>query len=98
VQEITINGWSHVLFLAMVSSVFANLVLFTPLERMEASSVTAFIYLIPLSTIVLANIVLGESLTIMSAIGGFAILLGMYLTLKKDGSTKRLETCPAPEM
>jgi drug/metabolite transporter (DMT)-like permease len=53
------------------------------LESMDVSRVALFIYFVPLSTILLAWLVLGESLTIASGIGGMLVLAGMYIAERK---------------
>jgi drug/metabolite transporter (DMT)-like permease len=72
-----------ILFLAVFCSIIAYLVYNIALDRMDASQVAIFIYFVPLSTIIMAWLVLGESLTIASGIGGLLVLAGMYIAERK---------------
>jgi drug/metabolite transporter (DMT)-like permease len=77
------SAWLSILFLSLFCSIVAYLVYNVALDHMDASRVAVFIYLVPLSTIVLASLVLGERLTIGSAIGGLMVLAGMYIAERK---------------
>jgi drug/metabolite transporter (DMT)-like permease len=46
---------------------------------MNASTVALYIYFVPLSTIVLAWLILHETLTVATIGGGLMVLLGMYI-------------------
>lgn len=72
-----------IIFLSIFCSIIAYLVYNIALEKMEASRVAVFIYLVPMSTIVLAWLILGESMTIPSIIGGIAVCAGMYIAERK---------------
>jgi drug/metabolite transporter (DMT)-like permease len=80
--SIPLDAALSILFLSIFCSIIAYLVYNLALERMDASSVALYIYFVPLSTIVLAWLILGESMTIASMGGGLMILLGMYLAEK----------------
>ena len=83
IQDIPMTAMAAILFLAIFCSIIAYFVYNLALEKMEASSVALFIYIVPLATIILAILVLGEKLTFSAAIGGFLILAGMYLAERK---------------
>ena len=73
-------SWSSILFLAVLCSVFAFLVYTHGLNRLKASDVAMSIYMTPLAGIVLAVILLGETLTAYTIGGAALILAGMYMT------------------
>lgn len=77
--NLPLDAAASILFLALFCSIIAYLVYNMALEKMDASSVALYIYFVPLSTIVLAWLILGESMTIASIGGGLMVLLGMYL-------------------
>lgn len=77
--NLPLDAVASILFLALFCSIIAYLVYNIALEKMDASSVALYIYFVPLSTIVLAWLILGESMTIASIGGGLMVLLGMYL-------------------
>lgn len=76
---IQLPAWGSILFLAIFCSIVAYLIYNVALETMDASRVALFIYFVPLATIVLAWLILGESLTIAGAIGGLLVLAGMWI-------------------
>jgi Predicted permease, DMT superfamily len=83
VSSIPLPAIGAILFLAIFCSIVAYLVYNVSLDRMDASRVGLFIYFVPLSTIVLAWLILGESLTLASGFGGLLVLAGMYIAERK---------------
>jgi len=79
VTAIPADAAVSVVFLALLCSIVAYLVYNVALERMSASTVALYIYFVPLSTIVLAWLILGETMTMATVGGGLMVLLGMYL-------------------
>jgi drug/metabolite transporter (DMT)-like permease len=73
------DALASIVFLALFCSIVAYLVYNVALDRMSASTVALYIYFVPLSTIVLAWLILGESLTMATIGGGLMVLLGMYI-------------------
>ncbi|HTX43986.1 MAG TPA: DMT family transporter, partial [Methanocella sp.] len=85
-------SWSSLLFLAVLCSVFCFFVYTHGLSRLKASDVAMSIYVTPLAGILLAVLLLGEKLTIVTIMGAGLILAGMYLTqreLRPDTLEKR---------
>ena len=80
---IPLPALASILFLSVFCSIIGYLVYNVALESMDASRVALFIYLVPLSTIVLAWLILGESLTTASGIGGLLVLAGMWIAERK---------------
>jgi drug/metabolite transporter (DMT)-like permease len=83
IQSVPLPAMAAILFLAIFCSIVAYLVYNIALEKMDASRVAVYIYFVPLSTIILAALILNETLTMASAAGGLMVLLGMYLAEKK---------------
>jgi drug/metabolite transporter (DMT)-like permease len=81
---IPLSAWGSILFLAALCSIVAYLIYNVALETMEASRVALFIYLVPLATIVLAWLILGESLNLASGFGGLLVLAGMWIAEQKS--------------
>jgi drug/metabolite transporter (DMT)-like permease len=79
VVEIPADAVASIVFLALFCSIIAYLVYNVALERMNASTVALYIYFVPLSTIVLAWLILNETITMATLGGGLMVLLGMYL-------------------
>jgi drug/metabolite transporter (DMT)-like permease len=78
------DAWGAILFLSIFCSIIAYLVYNVALDHMDASQVAIFIYLVPLSTIVMAWLVRGENLTLATGIGGLLVLAGMYIAERKS--------------
>src|SRR5271157_2654156 len=83
VTSIPTDAIASIIFLALFCSIIAYLVYNIALEKMDASRVAVYIYFVPLSTIVLAALVLREPLTMATAGGGLMVLLGMYIAEMK---------------
>jgi drug/metabolite transporter (DMT)-like permease len=75
----TREGWVAVAFLGVACSGFAYIFWYDALEALPASQAGAFLYLEPLVAVVVAAVVLGESMGIASLLGGAIILLGVWL-------------------
>jgi drug/metabolite transporter (DMT)-like permease len=73
-------SWSSIIFLAVLCSVFAFLVYTYGLNRLKASDVAMSIYVTPLAGIILAVMLLGETLTMYTICGAVLIMAGMYMT------------------
>jgi drug/metabolite transporter (DMT)-like permease len=83
VTAIPLPALVSIVFLAIFCSIIAYLIYSVALESMDASRVALFIYLVPLATIVLSILILGEGLTLASGIGGLLVLAGMWIAERK---------------
>jgi drug/metabolite transporter (DMT)-like permease len=83
VASIPATAWASILFLSLFCSIIAYVIYNIALEKMDASRVAVYIYFVPLSTIVLASVVIHESITTTTLGGGLMVLLGMYLAEMK---------------
>ncbi len=66
--------WINMLFLAIAASTFANTIYFLGIEKLGASEVSTFIFLVPFAAITLSAIFLKEDIT-------FSIVIGTILTI-----------------
>lgn len=71
--------WLSIAFLSFLCTVFAFVVWFWALQKMEASRVGSFTYLVPLFGVSFSQVILGESITPALAIGGAILLSGVYI-------------------
>ncbi len=76
--------WLSVGFLTICCSLIAFLVYNYGLEKLPASTVAVFIYVMPLSGVLLAALVLGEVLTVFTLAGATLIIFGMILAEKRS--------------
>ena len=77
--SLSLLSWSSILFLAVLCTVFCFFVYTHGLNKLKASDVAMSIYVTPLSGIVLAVILLGETLTAYTVAGAALIMAGMYM-------------------
>jgi drug/metabolite transporter (DMT)-like permease len=95
---LTASDWGWLAFLAFGCSTYAYTVWFYALGRMPASSLAPWVYLVPISSIVWAAIVLGERVTAFLALGGLMVLGGVILAERVAPLTSRApEVTPLPE-
>lgn len=75
--------WGNLLFLGLIAS-FACFALWSYVsKKLGALTVSNYVYLNPVSTVIASAIVLGERLTWMAFIGSAMILMGLYFANKK---------------
>lgn len=68
--------------LSVLSSFLGYIIWVQALEHLEATKLSAFLYLIPVYTLVFSYLLLGERLTFVSFLGAAAIFFGVYLIEK----------------
>jgi drug/metabolite transporter (DMT)-like permease len=73
----------NLLFLGVVASCICYLVWTWVIDKLGAMVTTNYVYINPLSTIVVARLVLGEQITPFFLLGAVLILTGMYLADRK---------------
>ena len=88
VGQLTFNGWLAILFLGVACSGLAYIFWYDGLQAIPASQVGAFLYLEPLVAVIVAAMVLGESVLLVSLLGGGTILLGVWLVNRKPKTTQ----------
>jgi drug/metabolite transporter (DMT)-like permease len=71
--------WLSIAFLSFLCTVFAFVVWAWALQKMEASQVGSFTYLVPLFGVSFSQVILGESITLALVIGGAILLGGVYI-------------------
>jgi drug/metabolite transporter (DMT)-like permease len=83
IPKLTPPGWISILLLGVFGSGLAYIAWYDALQALPASQLGAFLYIEPLVTVVIAAIILGESFTFISLLGGGIILFGVYLVNQK---------------
>ncbi len=76
---LSISGWWAMLFLGVACSGLAYLFYYDALDVIDATQAAVFLYFGPLVTAALAWPILGEAITGGAAVGGLAILIGVWL-------------------
>lgn len=83
ISHLTTSGWSAILMLGIFGSGFAYIAYSDALQALPASQLGAFLNIEPLVTAVLAAVMIGEKITVISLAGGAIILFGIYLVNRK---------------
>jgi drug/metabolite transporter (DMT)-like permease len=86
--SLSLYNWGGLLYLAVTCTVFGYFAWSYSLERIDASQAAIFIYLVPLSSILLSYIFLSEHLTPYSALGALLIFAGVYYSTREAHSEK----------
>lgn len=76
--------WMNLLFLGVVASLLCFLVWNVVIDRLGNVTCTNYVYLNPAFTLLAAIAFLGESLTLLAAIGAVAIILGVICAGKRS--------------
>lgn len=82
IGRLTLNGWLGVAFLGVFCTGLAYIFWYDALKLIPASQVGVFIYVEPLVAVVIAALILSESLTVPTLLGGGTIMLGVWLVNK----------------
>jgi drug/metabolite transporter (DMT)-like permease len=78
-EILTTSNWLEILYLGIVTSVFAYYLWYYALGRIEASKVALFAYLQPILTTILAVLLLGQDITFAFVLGGSIAISGVIL-------------------
>lgn len=76
---LTHSEWAHLLFLGIFVSGIAYWYWGKALEVLEASKVSMFLYLEPISTLIAAVLLLQEKIVLISVAGGIIIIIGVII-------------------
>jgi drug/metabolite transporter (DMT)-like permease len=77
--RLSATGWFALVFLGFACSGLGYFFWYEALDRMEASRVSAFLYLEPLVTLAAATALLHEKVTVAVVVGGVMLLAGVAL-------------------
>jgi len=83
VSNLSPTGWLSVLYLAILSTVIANMILYTLISSRAVSRLSVQLYLVPLVSLVGGILLLGESWSIFTIIGACFLLAGTALATHK---------------
>lgn len=79
ISQLTRDSWLSVIFLGVACSGLAYIFWYDALQVIPATQVGSFLYIEPIIAVLVAFLVLGEPLLLVSLIGGAAILVGVWL-------------------
>jgi drug/metabolite transporter (DMT)-like permease len=81
------DGWAGIAFLGIVCSGLAYIFWYDALQALTVAQTGAFLNLEPVSTVIVAALILGEQLYLFSMIGGVLILAGVWLVNRKNAGS-----------
>ncbi len=84
IRQIPLDGWMGIAFLGVICSGLAYIFWYDALQALPVAQTGAFLYLEPVSTVVVAALILGEKLYLATILGGILILTGVWLVNKKN--------------
>jgi drug/metabolite transporter (DMT)-like permease len=79
VSRLTSSGWTAIVFLGVLCSGLAYVYWYDALRVLPTARVGSLLYLEPLVTMVVAAILLGEPITIVTIVGGIVIIGGVRI-------------------
>jgi drug/metabolite transporter (DMT)-like permease len=82
VETLSMWGWISVLYLSIVSTVLGYLVYYTLVSRGAVSRLSIQLYLIPIVSVVGGILLLGETVTIYTVLGGAIMLSAITLVIR----------------
>jgi O-acetylserine/cysteine efflux transporter len=74
IRTLSLTGWLSVLYLAVLSTVLANIILYSLVGAKTMSQLSIQLYLIPVVSLVGGILLLGEGLTVLTIIGAALLL------------------------
>lgn len=84
VSSLSMGGWVSVLYLAVLSTVLANMILYTLINAQVVSVLSVQLYLIPLVSLVGGIILLGEGFTALTVMGACFLLAAIALATSRS--------------
>ena len=79
VPLLDLRGWVAIIFLGIFTTGLAYITWFDALAQLPAAQTGAFLFVEPLTSMVVAAIILNEKITLVSVLGGAIILVGIWL-------------------
>lgn len=88
--NIPVGGWIAITFLGVFCSGIAYFFWYDALQELPVAQTGAFLYIEPIITVIVANIVISEPIVFTSILGGLTILLGVWMV-------NRTRSTPPPD-
>lgn len=83
VEALPLDGWISVLYLSVLSTVLGYMLFYTLISRRAVSKLSIQLYLIPIVSVAGGALLLGESVTAFTVIGGAMMLAAVGLATRK---------------
>jgi drug/metabolite transporter (DMT)-like permease len=79
IMQLDFRGWMVIIYLGVFTTGLAYIAWFSALSQLPAAQTGAFLFVEPLTSMVVAANVLGERVTLVSVLGGAVILIGIWM-------------------
>jgi drug/metabolite transporter (DMT)-like permease len=79
IPQLDSRGWIAMIFLGIFTTGLAYITWFDALAQLSAAQTGAFLFIEPLTSMVVASIILNEQITLISVLGGAVILVGIWM-------------------
>ncbi len=76
---ISVDAWAALAFASFIAAGVAYVYWYEGVRRIGVTRTMVYHYLMPVAAVITASLLLGERITMSQIIGGFSILLGVYL-------------------
>ena len=96
ITSIPWDGWVAILFLGILCSGVAYIFWYDALKFLPVAQTGAFLYLEPIITVIVAALVIQESILLATLIGGIIILIGVWLVNRTSQSVQVIEETALP--
>ena len=83
ISKLDSRGWMAMIFLGIFTTGLAYIAWFDALSSLPAAQTGAFLFVEPLTSMVVAAIILSEQITLVSILGGAVILVGIWMVNRK---------------
>ena len=87
-QHLSWKFWLNEVYLALFPSVLANWFYYLGVHRIGPARASVFMYFVPVSSLIIAGIVLGETLTLTQFLGAALMMVGVWLVNSKAKTLK----------
>ena len=77
--QLDLRGWMAMIYLGIFTTGLAYIAWFDALSQLPAAQTGAFLFVEPLTSMVVAAIILNEQITLVSVLGGVVILFGIWM-------------------
>ncbi|CAG1014395.1 putative amino-acid metabolite efflux pump [Anaerolineales bacterium] len=83
IHQLDFRGWMAIIYLGIITTGLAYIAWFSALSQLPAAQTGAFLFIEPLTSMVVAAYVLDEKITLIPVLGGVVILFGIWLVNKQ---------------
>lgn len=83
VRKLSLEGWLSVLYLSILSTVVANIILYTLISNRKVSTLSVQLYLVPIVSLVGGILILGESINFLTVVGAGLLFASIALATRK---------------